>query len=81
MTDQLTHLDERGQAAMVDVADKAITSRRALARGEVRMNRATLGAIRDGDVPKVMCWLQRALPVSWQQNARPNSSRSAIRCC
>ena len=52
MTDQLTHLDERGHAAMVDVADKSVTSRRALARGEVRMTSATLDAIRDGDVPK-----------------------------
>lgn len=52
MTEQLTHLDEHGHAAMVDVADKAITSRRALARGEVRMDATTLAAIRDGDLPK-----------------------------
>lgn len=52
MTQQLTHLDERGHAAMVDVGDKAATSRTAMAQGEVRMAPATLAAIRDGRVPK-----------------------------
>jgi cyclic pyranopterin monophosphate synthase len=37
---------------MVDVGDKAITSRTAVAEGEVRMTAATLAAIRDGNVPK-----------------------------
>jgi cyclic pyranopterin phosphate synthase len=49
---ELTHLDERGHAAMVDVADKSVTSRTAVARGEVRMAPTTLAAIRDGAVPK-----------------------------
>ena len=48
----LTHLDERGHAAMVDVGDKAITTRTAIAQGEVQMLPATLAAIRDGNVPK-----------------------------
>jgi cyclic pyranopterin monophosphate synthase len=52
VTQQLTHLDERGHAAMVDVGDKAVTSRTAMAQGEVRMAPATLTAIRDGHVPK-----------------------------
>jgi cyclic pyranopterin phosphate synthase len=52
MSGQLTHLDERGHAAMVDVGDKATTSRTAVARGEVRMAPTTLAAIRDGAVPK-----------------------------
>lgn len=37
---------------MVDVGEKEITSREAIAQGEVRMSPATLAAIRDGDVPK-----------------------------
>jgi cyclic pyranopterin phosphate synthase len=37
---------------MVDVGDKAITSRTAVAAGEVRMTPSTLAAIRDGNVPK-----------------------------
>ena len=49
---QLTHLDEQGHAIMVDVAAKAVTSRTAVAAGEVHMESATLQAIRSGDVPK-----------------------------
>ncbi len=37
---------------MVDVADKTVTSRTAIAKGEVRMQPATLDAIRAGNVPK-----------------------------
>lgn len=49
---ELTHLDERGQATMVDVGEKAVTTRTAVAAGEVRMAPATLAAIRDGAAPK-----------------------------
>lgn len=52
MAEQLTHLDEQGHAAMVDVGDKTVTTRTALAQGEVQMQPATLAAIRDGAVPK-----------------------------
>ncbi len=52
MSNQLTHLDERGHAAMVDVGDKAVTTRTAVAQGIVQMQPATLAAIRDGAVPK-----------------------------
>jgi len=45
-------LDERGHAAMVDVGDKAVTTRTAVAQGEVQMLPSTLSAIRDGNVPK-----------------------------
>jgi cyclic pyranopterin phosphate synthase len=49
---ELTHLDARGQAAMVDVGEKAVTVRTAVAQAEVYMLPTTLAAIRDGDVPK-----------------------------
>ncbi|MCB0099443.1 MAG: cyclic pyranopterin monophosphate synthase MoaC, partial [Caldilineaceae bacterium] len=49
---QLTHLDEQGHAAMVDVGDKQVTSREAVAQGTVHMLPATLAAIRDGHAPK-----------------------------
>jgi cyclic pyranopterin phosphate synthase len=48
----LTHLDERGQARMVDVGEKQITERVCVARGEVRMAAETLERIADGEVPK-----------------------------
>mgnify|MGYP005842407995 CR=1 FL=1 len=52
MQQPLTHLDEQGHARMVDVGDKAVTTRTAVAQGEVVMSPATLAAIRDGNVPK-----------------------------
>jgi cyclic pyranopterin monophosphate synthase len=53
MTDaRLTHVDERGHANMVDVADKAVTHRRAVAGALVRMQPATLAMIVEGRAPK-----------------------------
>jgi cyclic pyranopterin phosphate synthase len=51
-TARLTHLDAQGQAHMVDVADKAVTSRRAVAEGRVVMAAETLALIRAGDARK-----------------------------
>jgi cyclic pyranopterin monophosphate synthase len=49
---QLTHLNDRSEAIMVDVADKAITKRTAVAGGAVRMSLDTLEAIQAGNAPK-----------------------------
>ncbi|MGI0493930.1 cyclic pyranopterin monophosphate synthase MoaC [Alkalinema pantanalense CENA528] len=48
----LSHLDDRGQAQMVDVSAKTATVRQAIAEGFVRMQRSTLEAILAGDLPK-----------------------------
>jgi cyclic pyranopterin monophosphate synthase len=48
----LTHLDERGAARMVDVADKPATVREALAECIVRMAPATLRAVKGGRAAK-----------------------------
>ncbi len=48
----LTHLDERGQARMVDVGEKAPTRRRARAEGFVALSPAALAALRAGTVAK-----------------------------
>lgn len=48
----LTHLDEKGQARMVDVGDKPIVHREATAYGEVHMSRECLRLIQRGRVPK-----------------------------
>jgi len=45
---KLTHLDERGAARMVDVAEKAATVREASAECVVRMADETLRAVREG---------------------------------
>lgn len=49
---RLTHLDERGHAHMVDVADKAVTHRRAVASAFVSMRPETLDAITGGTAKK-----------------------------
>ncbi|HEX8062873.1 MAG TPA: cyclic pyranopterin monophosphate synthase MoaC [Allosphingosinicella sp.] len=55
MADDLTHFDESGRPRMVDVSAKPETERQAIARGQVRMERATLdlalaGRAAKGDV-------------------------------
>ncbi len=52
MTSPLTHFDEAGNAAMVDVSAKDETVRIATARGHVTMKPETLALIRDGGVEK-----------------------------
>jgi cyclic pyranopterin phosphate synthase len=49
---RLTHLDARGRVRMVDVGEKPITRREAIARGEIRMAPATLEAIVGGKLKK-----------------------------
>ncbi len=48
----LTHLDGEGRARMVDVGDKPVTARRAVATGELRCSPATLAAVKSGNTPK-----------------------------
>ena len=49
---ELTHLDERGRAHMVDVGEKQVTERVCVARGAVQMAAETLERIADGEIPK-----------------------------
>ncbi|MEP9377669.1 cyclic pyranopterin monophosphate synthase MoaC [Aquabacter sp. CN5-332] len=48
----LTHLDASGAARMVDVSDKEITTREALAEGRVEMAAETLDLILSGNAKK-----------------------------
>lgn len=52
MSDKLSHLNARGEARMVDVSDKDVTARTAIAEGFVTMARETLDMILDGSAPK-----------------------------
>jgi cyclic pyranopterin phosphate synthase len=52
MTNQLTHIDESGQAKMVDVGQKPDTERVAVAGGSVVMRPETLQLIIEGNVKK-----------------------------
>ena len=48
----LSHVDAHGRVKMVDVSDKAVTAREAVARGSISMSRAALTQIRRGKVKK-----------------------------
>ena len=52
MSDDLTHLDKKGRARMVNVGEKAVTHRVCIARSEVRMAPETLARIVEGRVAK-----------------------------
>ena len=48
----LSHVDAHGRVKMVDVGDKPVTSREAVARGSIAMSREALRLIRIGAVKK-----------------------------
>ncbi len=52
MSNSLTHIDDDGNARMVDVGAKAETRRVAVASGRITMTAAALEAIRAGNAPK-----------------------------
>jgi cyclic pyranopterin monophosphate synthase len=52
MTARLSHLNEKGEARMVDVSAKEVTSRTAIAEGFVSMAPKTLDLILAGKAPK-----------------------------
>ena len=49
---EFTHFDELGNAHMVDVSDKSVTGRSAVAAGTIRMNSEAFSAITGGKVRK-----------------------------
>ena len=52
MSAELTHLDQSGQARMVDVSGKDVTARTARASGRVLLSAKAVAALRSGQVPK-----------------------------
>lgn len=48
----LSHLDQSGRARMVDIGDKPVTERRAVAQGMLRCAPETLALVRAGAAPK-----------------------------
>ena len=52
MNNRLTHVDEQGAARMVDVTDKPVSARRAVAAGEVHTTAEVIALLRDGALPK-----------------------------
>ncbi len=52
MSKKLSHIDKKGEARMVDVSDKAATTRTAVAEGFVAMQAGTLALLQSGETPK-----------------------------
>ena len=52
MTGKLTHLDDKGRARMVDVGEKASTTRTAVAEGFISMTAETLALVVSGEAKK-----------------------------
>jgi cyclic pyranopterin phosphate synthase len=49
---KLTHLDSEGKACMVDVTEKPVTSRRAVAESFIHLSKNTLELLKGGNLPK-----------------------------
>ena len=52
MTDKLNHFDSKGNAIMVDITEKNITERKAIAKGKIFVNDETYKRILDGNMTK-----------------------------
>jgi len=52
MSPSLTHQDKHGRVRMVDIADKPVSGRRAVAGAHITMSETAFAAIRDGQGPK-----------------------------
>ena len=52
MTDKLNHFDSKGNAIMVDVTEKNVTQRQAIARGKIFVNKETYDRILQGNMAK-----------------------------
>lgn len=52
MEQKLTHFDAKGNAVMVDVSEKGITDRTAVASGRIRVNKEVMKAVLSGTVEK-----------------------------
>jgi cyclic pyranopterin phosphate synthase len=52
MAKKLSHLDDQGRAQMVDVGQKPVQQREAIAEGYITLQAATVRAIADEKVPK-----------------------------
>ena len=52
MSEKLSHINDEGNAHMVDVSDRDVTQRSASASGKVLLNKSVLAMIADGKTPK-----------------------------
>ena len=53
---EFTHFDHAGRAVMVDVSEKDITERMAVAKGRIRVSREVFDKIREGTMKRGCAW-------------------------
>ena len=65
---ELTHFNQQGRARMVDVTEKAVTCRRAVAAGEIHISPGTMTRIQNGTLKKgdVLAVAQVAAKRTWE---------------
>ncbi len=69
----LTHLNERGEAHIVDIGGKAVTARRAVARAVLEAKPETIGADRSAARSRrATPWRLPASPASWRPRRPQN---------
>ncbi len=69
MDNHFTHVDAAGNARMVDVGEKAVTHRTAVAVGRVTMSPECFAAVAEGRAKRAMCWAWRRWLASWPPSA------------
>lgn len=77
---RFTHIDEEGNARMVDVGQKAVTQRRATATGTITMSPACFDAVVQGTVKKATSLPLLRWRASWVQRRRAASFPYVISC-
>ena len=65
------HFDENGNAVMVDVSEKEITERIAVASGKIRVNDAVMSAIVNHTAKKGDVLTVARVEALWEQNRHP----------
>lgn len=70
MREKLTHFDEKGNAVMVDVSEKEVTSRVAVASGKIRVNAKVMEAVKRVLPKREMCLGWHVWRESWRSSRR-----------
>ena len=79
MNDKLTHIDESGNANMVDVGDKDIVKRTAEASGKIYLSKETLKLIEENNIKKKIYLSKETLKLIEENNIKKGDVISVAR--
>lgn len=68
---EFTHFDDHGNAYMVDVSEKEMTKREAMAQGVISLSREAFEAVLGKKSKRGMCCVWHRLPESWEPKRLP----------